>query len=302
MEIPNWQVTRTLGSLKRHTLSKKVMALVIGAASLVSVSATAQDGETIYNQRCAVCHSIGGGRMAGPDLKDVNARYPEQWLIAFTQSAKRMVDAGDAQAKKLLDEYKIMMPDQNLSTEEVKVVLAYIKSKSSPSTAAAPAAADQKPKERSLADASVEDTAAGRSLFTGDKRFSNGGVSCISCHAANHPDIGFGGGKLARDLTDSYSRMKDGVKAITASPPFPSMAMAYRDHPLTDGEVFQVAAFLKQTSEGKSAESAPSSLPYFALGGIGGFGVVLLLLNFVWSKRKTLSTKQTIYERQTKST
>lgn len=301
METLSWQQTKTLGSLKQLTRSKKVIALIAGAASLVSLSATAQDGEAIYNQRCAVCHSIGGGRMAGPDLKDVDARYPEQWLIEFTQSAKRLIDAGDAQAKKLLGEYKIVMPDQNLSAQEVKAVLVYIKSKSSPSMAAAPVTAAEKPKEKSLADASADEIASGRRLFTGQKRFSNRGSSCVSCHAANHTDIGFGGGKLARDLTDSYSRMQDGVKAITASPPFPSMAMAYRDHPLTDKEVFQVAAFLKQTSETTSAESAPSSLPYFALGGVGGFGVVLLLLNFVWSKRKTLSTKQAVYERQIKS-
>jgi mono/diheme cytochrome c family protein len=265
------------------------------------VSAAALDGEAIYNQRCAVCHSIGGGRMAGPDLKDVDARYPEQWIIEFTQSAKRLIDAGDAQAKKLLEEYKILMPDQNLSVQEVKAVLAYIKSKSSPSMAKAPAAAEQKPKEKSLADASADEIASGRRLFTGAKRFGMGGASCVSCHAANHPDIGFGGGKLARDLTDVYSRMPDGVKAITESPPFPSMEMAYRDRPLTDEEVFQVTAFLKQTSDTKSAESAPSSLPYFALGGVGGFGVVLLLLNFVWSKRKILSTKHAVYERQIKS-
>ncbi len=284
-----------------RTQIKAFLALLVGAASLSGIGVATADGEAIFNQRCAVCHSIGGGRMAGPDLKDVNASYPEQWLINFTQSAKRMIDAGDAQAKKLLDEYKIVMPDQDLSAEEVRAVLMYIKSKSSPATAGAPAATEEKPKQRSLADASAEDITSGRRLFTGGKRFSEGGASCVSCHVANHPKIGFGGGKLARDLTDSYSRMQDGIKAITASPPFPSMAMAYRDHPLMDEEVFQVAAFLKQTSETKSAESAPSSLLYFALGGVGGFGVVLLLLNFVWSKRKILSTKHAVYERQIKS-
>ncbi len=301
METPSRQIAETLGSSERKTHFKKVMTLVVGAASVFSLGAAAQDGETIYNQRCAVCHSIGGGRMAGPDLKDVHSRYSEGWLIAFTQSAKRMIDAGDAEAKKLLDEYKVVMPDQNLSEEEVKAVLAYIKSKSSPAAAEAPEAVDDKLKERSLAEATADDAASGRRLFTGGKRFRNGGASCVSCHAANHPEIGFGGGKLARDLTDSYARMQGGVKSITASPPFPSMAIAYRNSPLTEDEVFQVAAFLKQTSETPPAGSAPSSLPYFALGGVGGFGVVLLLLNFVWAKRKTLSTKQAIYERQTKS-
>ncbi len=110
---------------------KTILALMIGAVSVSAVGVTTADGEAIFTQRCAACHSIGGGRSVGPDLKGVHAKRAQDWLIQITKSAQSLVDSGDAEAKKLLDEYKMIMPDQNLSDAEVKAVLDYIASKGS---------------------------------------------------------------------------------------------------------------------------------------------------------------------------
>ncbi|RLD79676.1 MAG: hypothetical protein DRJ10_08490 [Bacteroidetes bacterium] len=75
---------------------------------------------------CAACHSIGEGRKIGPDLKGVTERRDEVWLIKFIQSSQTMVKAGDAEAVKIFDEYKIPMPDNAFSEEEVKALLNYI--------------------------------------------------------------------------------------------------------------------------------------------------------------------------------
>jgi len=75
---------------------------------------------------CSACHSIGEGKKIGPDLKGVTERHDEAWLINFIQSSQTMVKAGDAEAVKIFDEYKIPMPDNALSDDEVKALLNYI--------------------------------------------------------------------------------------------------------------------------------------------------------------------------------
>lgn len=75
---------------------------------------------------CSACHTIGKGKLVGPDLKGVTDRHDEAWLIKFIQSSQTVVKSGDAKAVKLFEEYKIPMPDNALSDDEVKALLKYI--------------------------------------------------------------------------------------------------------------------------------------------------------------------------------
>ena len=50
--------------------------------------------------------SVGGGRLAGPDLKDVGKRREEAWLLRFVVDPKGVIDSGDAYAQNLLKEAK----------------------------------------------------------------------------------------------------------------------------------------------------------------------------------------------------
>ncbi len=76
---------------------------------------------------CNACHSIGEGKKIGPDLEGVTERHDEAWLIKFIQSSQTMVNAGDAEAVKLFEEYnKIPMPDNAFSEDETKALLNYI--------------------------------------------------------------------------------------------------------------------------------------------------------------------------------
>ena len=78
--------------------------------------------------QCKACHTIGGGRLVGPDLKGVTDKYPEAWLIKFIQNSQAMVKSGDKDAVKIFNEYsKIPMPSHNLTDAQVKDILLYIK-------------------------------------------------------------------------------------------------------------------------------------------------------------------------------
>jgi len=88
-------------------------------------------GEALFKSRCTSCHAIGK-KMIGPDLKNVSERHDLDWLVQFIHSSQTMVQAGDKQAVALFeDNNKIVMPDHlDLSTEEVKNIVAYITEKS----------------------------------------------------------------------------------------------------------------------------------------------------------------------------
>ena len=83
------------------------MLVVIAAASTTS----AQDTPDYYRQNCMNCHTIGGGRLTGPDLKNVRQRREPEWLIGFMQNPKAVIESGDPYAVKLADEARgVVMP------------------------------------------------------------------------------------------------------------------------------------------------------------------------------------------------
>ncbi len=108
---------------------------------LFSYSTHAQTAEAEKNfVQCKACHTIGGGKLVGPDLKGVTERRDEVWLIKFIQNSQALVQAGDPVAVKVFEEnFKIPMPPQNLTDDQVKDILLYIKNggKEAGATAAA---------------------------------------------------------------------------------------------------------------------------------------------------------------------
>jgi len=87
----------------------------------------AQDeGEQLFKV-CAACHTVGGGKLIGPDLKGVTERLDKDWLVKFIINSQELVLAGDEYAVKIFEEYnKIPMPPNNFTQEQVDAILAYI--------------------------------------------------------------------------------------------------------------------------------------------------------------------------------
>ena len=53
-----------------------VLAVLAGIAA-------AQTPTADFKTSCSSCHTIGGGRLTGPDLKDVGKRKDRAWLVRF---------------------------------------------------------------------------------------------------------------------------------------------------------------------------------------------------------------------------
>ncbi|OFX59086.1 MAG: hypothetical protein A2046_04535 [Bacteroidetes bacterium GWA2_30_7] len=99
-------------TVKKDTLSKKTVNLRSPQEMFLS---------------CARCHSIGKGKLVGPDLFDVISRHDSAWFANFIRSSDSMVKAGDTSALRLYLAYeKLPMPNHDFSPEEIQVLLNYI--------------------------------------------------------------------------------------------------------------------------------------------------------------------------------
>ena len=113
---------------------KPVKLFIISACLLLlpKVHYSQPDGEAIFMQNCAACHTVGGGKLVGPDLLGVENRHSEDWLGKFIKSSQSLISSGDEEAIKVFNENNMIpMPDQPLSDKEIKMVLTFIKSEGS---------------------------------------------------------------------------------------------------------------------------------------------------------------------------
>jgi mono/diheme cytochrome c family protein len=267
-----------------------------------SPPASAQEsGKEIYQKSCAACHSIGAGRLVGPDLKGVNDRRPEDWLLKFIKSSASLVKSGDKAAQALFDEYKMPMPDQALSVEQIKKVLAHIKE-----TGSGPAAGKDSPAPSAqaappVAEAQPDEIQRGQDLFEGRIRFTNGGPSCNACHHVT-TDALLGGGVLASELTLVFSRMgREGVSAILGSSPFPVMQAAYAGKEFSKSEINALVGFLQHVDK-EHARQMPKEWGWRMFSaGAGGVVVLLGIAGLAGRGRKKRCVNQDIYDRQIKS-
>jgi mono/diheme cytochrome c family protein len=88
----------------------------------------ADDGGDMFKQNCGACHTVGKGKLVGPDLKGVETRHSEAWILKWVKGSQAMVQAGDKEAVKLFtDNSSIPMPDQALNDDQIKTILGFIK-------------------------------------------------------------------------------------------------------------------------------------------------------------------------------
>lgn len=131
----------------------KIFYLLTFAIVCSSFKVFAQDGEQLFKSNCASCHTIGKGKLVGPDLKDVDTRYDATWLMSWIKSSQAMVKSGDKIAVQLFnDNNKIPMPDVALKDDEIKSILSYVKTKGADVVTATSAAVSTAAASNTVAD------------------------------------------------------------------------------------------------------------------------------------------------------
>lgn len=110
-----------------------LIALFFGMFSTASRGdqAAIDKGQKLFQEKgCVACHSIGKGKITGPDLLGVTQRRDEAWIKQWLKSPETMLMT-DPVAKQLLQEYLVPMPNQGLNDEEIEVLIEFFESNDS---------------------------------------------------------------------------------------------------------------------------------------------------------------------------
>ncbi len=116
---------------------KRFLSLLVIGGAVALVAATkgidenlAKKGAALFKSKgCNACHTVGKGKLVGPDLKGVTERRKPGWIIAMITNPDSMLKY-DPIAKQLLKKYGVPMTNQNVSKEEAKAILEYLKRES----------------------------------------------------------------------------------------------------------------------------------------------------------------------------
>jgi len=217
-------------------------------------------GAVLFNQTCVACHTIGKGRLVGPDLIEVTKNRDTLWLIDFIRSSQTLIKKGDKQAIAQFEAFnKIVMPDNSLSDKEIKSILRYITIASDTSNLSL-----KKPIELKVPDEEPDGplfeinsyVKQGRGLFQGLQKLTLGGPACISCHHADI-DPAMGGGETAQRIETAFGRLgSQGIRTMLKWPSHPLMKQVYKDQKLKDNEIKTITAYLEWTN-GNYAKREP---------------------------------------------
>lgn len=88
--------------------------------------ALVKKGKEIFDSKCASCHKFEE-KYVGPPLKGVTKRRKPEWIMNMILNPAEMVQK-DPVARGHLAEYPIQMPFQDVSQEEARAILEYLRS------------------------------------------------------------------------------------------------------------------------------------------------------------------------------
>ena len=257
--------------------------LVLATTLMAQAAPPAQDpvnGEKTFNTMCTGCHTIGNGKLVGPDLQGVTDRVDQAWIKSFITAPDKVIASGDPTAVALVAQYGIQMPNLGLSPQQVDDLVAFLATKgsgASPTQAAPTKAAAAAPTSGSGSGTAAAPTQAapaappaaapaaanaalvlalngnadyGQKIYSGAVSLQGGGKSCIACHSVEGV-VPLGGGALGPDLTHVFTRYggRQGLAATLGALPFPTMQGIFATRPLTVSEQADLLAFFERADK-----------------------------------------------------
>lgn len=146
-------ISSVLGSLARVVSTSLMLLFAVTTLHAQDV----KEGEKIFKSKCTSCHAIDR-KVVGPALKGVPDTKSEEWLIKWIRNSQALIASGDAEAIKIFEEYNksVMTSFTDLSDDQIKSVIAYIKD-----------ASVEKPKEAGAAGAAAKDDNASTFMILG---------------------------------------------------------------------------------------------------------------------------------------
>ncbi len=88
--------------------------------------AMVKKGQEIAEVKCTSCHKLTEEKLVGPGWKGVTDRRTPEWIMNFVTNVDEMLDK-DAEAQAMLEICMVRMPNQNLSDDDARAVLEYMR-------------------------------------------------------------------------------------------------------------------------------------------------------------------------------
>lgn len=250
--------------------------------TLLPAGAFAQDqGKTLFEKNCQVCHRLGEGKLVGPELLGITAKRDREWLVKFIRNSKALIESGDPQAVKVFEENnKVPMQSfTNLSDGEINSIIDYIGNWQPPQKKEFTVDVNKK---EGFTEIEIR---RGERMFYGLIPFENGGTTaCISCHYTKNTDS-LNWNPSAHDLAVAF--MEKGGMNIYESLSEPTsevMEKAHKEFKLTGEEIYNISAFLSEYShkETKPFKIFPNRLMLFILFALL---MTLALIDLIFTKK-----------------
>jgi cytochrome c2 len=111
---PSYDPKRGEGKFTKVELSEKLDA------------ALASTGEKTFGVKCSSCHKLTEEKLVGPGWKGVTSRRAPEWIMNFITNTDAMLNK-DPQAQAQLEICLVRMPNQNLSDDEARALLEYMR-------------------------------------------------------------------------------------------------------------------------------------------------------------------------------
>ncbi|MBL7742684.1 MAG: cytochrome c [Chitinophagaceae bacterium] len=83
-------------------------------------------GKSIYEVKCQSCHRLTEEKLVGPGWKGVTKTRKPVWIMNMITNTEMMLDS-DPEAQKLLELCMVRMPNQNLSKDEARHILEFMR-------------------------------------------------------------------------------------------------------------------------------------------------------------------------------
>lgn len=84
-------------------------------------------GKGIYEIKCQSCHRLNDEKMVGPGWKGITKKRKPEWIMNMITNVDMMLEE-DPEAQKSLEQCLVRMPNQNVSKEDARKILEFMRS------------------------------------------------------------------------------------------------------------------------------------------------------------------------------
>lgn len=88
--------------------------------------AKADAGKKVFEVKCGGCHKLTSERLVGPGWAGVTSRNAPEWIMNFITNTDAMIDK-DPKAQAQLEICLVRMPNQNLSDDDARNLLEFMR-------------------------------------------------------------------------------------------------------------------------------------------------------------------------------